>query len=128
MAATDSLPNRLVSSAGRLAASTWEIRLSRSNMVAWESFCIASATCLESRRNDLKASACALVAAEPFVIANMKFLMPVAATSCLTPTPAMVAPMAATCADDRPATSPSAPTSVMIEEICLVFAGPVLPR
>ncbi|MNO67512.1 hypothetical protein D3C76_583180 [compost metagenome] len=40
----------------------------------------------------------------------------------------MVAPMAATCADDMPATSPSAPTSVTMAEICLVLAGPVLPR
>ncbi|MNN60467.1 hypothetical protein D3C81_1756530 [compost metagenome] len=128
MAAIDSLPNRLVSSAGRLAASTSEMRLSKSSMVPWESFCISAATFLESRRNALNASPWALVAAEPLVIANIKFLMPVAATSCLTPTPAIVAPMAATWADDRPATSPSAPTSVMIEEICLVLAGPVLPR
>ncbi|MNP46343.1 hypothetical protein D3C76_1403330 [compost metagenome] len=69
-----------------------------------------------------------MVAAEPLVIANMKFLMPVAATSCFTPTPAMVAPNAAICPDERPATSPSDPTSVTMAEICLVLAGPVLPR
>ncbi|MNQ87967.1 hypothetical protein D3C85_1032110 [compost metagenome] len=53
IAAIDSLPNKLVSNAGRLALSTCEMRLSRSSIVPWASFCIATATLLESSRNAL---------------------------------------------------------------------------
>ncbi|MNP23168.1 hypothetical protein D3C76_1158680 [compost metagenome] len=83
---------------------------------------MATDSALESMPIDLNAFACAAVADEPLVMASMKFLMPVAATSCLTPVASMVAPNAAICPDAKPATAPKGPIAVTMLEISPVLA------
>ncbi|MNG63265.1 hypothetical protein D3C79_214870 [compost metagenome] len=128
MAPTDSLPNRLVSTAACLLFSTWASVCSTRLIVPSLSLCMPLASSLASRRSALYASFCDLVAAVPAVRVSMKFLMPVAATSWAMPTPARVEPMAASWAALTPATSPSGPMAVRMLEICPVLAAPVLPR
>ena len=56
------------------------------------------------------------------------FLMPVAATSDCTPTDAIEAPTAATCAALMPATWPKGPTLVTISDIESLLAAVVFDR
>ena len=61
-------------------------------------------------------AACVSVADAPATMVVAIFLMPVAATSCWTPTPTMVEPRAAIWAAEIPATSPRGPTAVTMVE------------
>ena len=81
IAPTDSLPNRLVSTAACLALSTLATDWSTLLMVPSESVCMPRAISLASRRKALNAICCDLVAALPAVRVRAKFFMPVAATS-----------------------------------------------
>ena len=128
MAVTLSFPKIVVSTAVCLDFSTLLMAVSTRMMVPCASCCMPLATSRESSRNALNVSCCFLVAAEPTVMASMKFFMPVPATSSAVPMPIRVDAMAAICPLASPATSPSGPICVTTALICLAVAGPVLPR
>ena len=114
IAPIDSLPNSCCKVVACSALLSFETPCRTLKIVFLLSFCISLDTFLESNPSFLNASLCDLVAASPATKLSIKFLIPVPATSDLTPTEDIVVPSAKILEALKPATSPNAPTFVTI--------------
>ena len=110
MAPSDSCPNisvrKAVCSSFGLAATA----SSTLKMVPCASFCMSLASCVAEKPRLWKASACALVIAEPFTSVVVKLFRAVEAISGEAPAERKAAPSAATCVSASPDTIATAPT------------------
>ena len=128
IAESDSLPNRSFIVEACTSFGSCLNRVSTSIIVPCASVCIRFATSVALKPNLENAAIWLFVADSPDTRPSAMFLMPVAAISDCTPTPAIEAPNAAICPALIPATSPSGPTRVTISEISFELAAVTLDK
>ena len=124
----DSFPNKSFNTVACSDLSRPLIASSTSRIAPFALVCMRFDMSTALKPSFSKAAAWESVAPSPATIPSMKFLIPVAATSDLTPVETIDAPSAAISPDATPPTSPSGPMRVTTSEILSADAAVVFPR